>query len=200
MALPKHNGFIRLIYFVAILIMFGFFGWLIQASLTSEQPYTSAGTNTSQQPTTKSLTPKTAYVSDGAVIVGIESRIDLSADVQHQLDQSWQEFAQQDLASALTAKDPLRVFAVYHSYNQKKNQISVTLGYPAPKNFKLNGRIHAVSVDPGQYIVLPHRYVLDSWAKANQFVNQLKFKGDYEIYLLTPDYQIDQFTAYMAIQ
>ncbi|BBB25694.1 GyrI-like domain-containing protein [Amphritea japonica] len=205
MALPNHNGFIRIIYFVAVLLMFGLAGWLIQSSLTSEQPYPgkeldTATDKSSQQPTKKRLTPKTAYLSNGAVIAGIESRIDLTGDVQHQLDQSWQAFAQQDLATTLTPRDPFKVFAVYHSYNQQQNQVSVTLGYPAPKNFRFNGRIHAITVDPGQYAVMPNNYVLDGWAKANQFVNPLKFKGDYEIYLLSPDYQVNQFTAYMAIQ
>ncbi len=120
--------------------------------------------------------------------------------MQHQLEQSWQKFAQLDLAASLMPRDPFEVFAVYHSYNPLKNQVSVTLGYPAPENFRSNDRIHAITVDPGLYAVLPNRYVLDGWAQANQFVSQLKFEGDYEIYLLTPDYQVDQFTAYMAIQ
>ena len=69
-----------------------------------------------------------------------------------------------------------------------------------PKNFKATGLIRAVTVDPSPYLVLPHTYVLDNWGKTSLFSEQFTFKGDYEIYLLTPDYQVDQFTAYMAIQ
>ncbi|MGB0466937.1 MAG: hypothetical protein ACPGF7_05300 [Pontibacterium sp.] len=200
MALPKHNGFIRLIYFVAIVLMFAFAGWLTQTSLMSEPSYTGAEASASHQSAKTPATEKTTYLSNALVIAGIKSRVDLSADVQSQLDKSWQAFAQLDLATTLRVKDPLKVFAVYHSYNPQKNQVSVTLGYSAPKNFKTNGSIHTVTVDPGRYKVLPHSYVLDSWAKAAQFKTPLKFKGDYEIYLLTPDYQVDQLTAYMAIQ
>ncbi len=62
MALPNHNGFIRLIYVVAILLMFSFVGWLIQSSFTSEKQhpgkaFNAAPDTSSQQPTKKRLTP-----------------------------------------------------------------------------------------------------------------------------------------------
>ena len=199
MALPEHNRFIRFTYFVTILLMFGFVGWLIQASLTSDQPYSAAEANTSVKPSQKPLTHKTAYLSNDVIIAGVESRLDLSGNVRSQLDQSWLEFAQRDLISTLAPSEPLKVFAVYHSYNQKQNQISVTLGYPAPKNVSFNNRIHTVTVEPGQYMVLPDKYVLDSWEQASQYNARLKFNGDYEIYLLSPDYQINQLTAFVAI-
>ncbi len=215
MALPNHNGFIRLIYVVTILMMFGLVGWMVSASLNVEQSYAVASEAVSEEAsaavkTTTVASPQhsvkqpqkqqAAYLRDRVVIAGLESRIDLSGDVQQQLDNSWREFAQLDLVTALMPKEPLNVFAVYHSYNAQNNRVSVTLGYPAPKNVKFSGRIHVVTVDPGQYAVLPNQYVLDGWAKAEQFTRSLRFKGDYEIYRLTPDYQVSQFTAYMAIQ
>jgi len=217
MALPNHNGFIRFIYVLAILVMFGLVGWMVSASLTLEQSYAVASDAVSEEAEAleevkvaavaapqysikKPQKRQAAYVRDRVVIAGLESRIDLSGDVQQQLDNSWREFARQDLVTALMPKEPLNVFAVYHSYSAQNNRVSVTLGYPAPKNVKFSGRIHVVTVDPGQYAVLPNEYVLDGWAKAEQFTRSLRFKGDYEIYRLTPDYQVSQFTAYMAIQ
>lgn len=215
MALPNHNGFIRLIYVVTILMMFGLVGWMVSASLNVEQSYAVASEAVSEEASAAVKTAtvaspqysvkqpqkqQAAYLRDRVVIAGLESRIDLSGDVQQQLNNSWREFAQLDLVTALMPKEPLNVFAVYHSYNAQNNRVSVTLGYPAPKNVKFSGRIHVVTVDPGQYAVLPNQYVLDGWAKAEQFTRSLRFKGDYEIYRLTPDYQVSQFTAYMAIQ
>lgn len=200
MALPKHNGFIRLIYIVTILLMFGFIGWLVQTSLSSDQPYAAVDNLTSTEPAAKPSTIEVAQLREGAVIAGIESRINLSSDVQPQLERSWQRFAELNLQNSLKPQDPSRVFAVYHNYDPQQNRVSVTLGYPAPKNFSFNGRIHAVTVDPGQYMVLPQDYVLDSWSKAEQFNHPLRFKSDYEIYQLSADFQVDQFTAYVSIQ
>ncbi len=191
--LPERNPVVLAIYALLMLSMFGIIAWLVI-------PYTEEG-----QPLFPSSsadhTPQTLAIQPGEVmtIIGFGARLDLSREVEPQIEQLWQQLNTRNLASELQPQQPLNFYLAYHSYSPTNNSVAVVLGYPSQHTGYPPTGLAQISIIGERYITLHNSSVLDGWLKADSLKQRLKYSADFEIYQLDRDYNVQTMTAYLSI-
>ena len=218
--LPKRNPFLLAIYMLAVVMMFVFIGWIAlypYAGSADSQSYLAPATNspkTVAQTAQKTTTDTTARIQTNNTntvaglapeqrqslrLVSVSNQLNLQRPLQIQIDHLWQRFIEADLLNKVEITNSLQVYAVYHSYNEESQIISMTLGYVINDHTYMPTGVNELKVSGGRYLRLPDENVLKNWDKPQRFGNALKLEADYELYLLDENYQVLNQVTFLAV-
>ncbi len=212
MSLPKRNLFIRLLYGLSIIGMFAFMVWIAWPANNYFSDVAAADTakHNGEKSTATHVRPASVLADttetdqltedNQLLIAGLGQTINLNANIEKQIGQHWEKFARLNISRQMTAKDPLQVVAVYHQYDNQRNQFRLTLGYRTTKAVATEGLLDTVKLSNGAYLKRPDASVLDYWQAPEKTQQRLKLEADYEEYQLDEQYQILSQTAFLAVQ
>lgn len=199
MSLPKRNGLLRVVYGLSMIGMFIFLG-NETVSYASEPPAT-AETKTAK-PAASATVPQTVAANALPIkqnkplkVQGVSTVLNLDGDVEAQIHQHWMTFAESTLANSLPQSR--EVYAVYSDYDSERNSVSLTLGFT--KHGQIIGAVTA-TINIGTYLPLSGKTVLESWQKPGLSDQSLRYKTDYEHWVLDKNYQPVSVTAHLGLR
>ncbi|WP_370299085.1 hypothetical protein [Pontibacterium sp.] len=199
MSLPKRNGLIRVMYGLSMIGMFVFLG-NEAVSYASEPPAPAKAK--AAEPVARSVAPETTAPNTLPIkqnkllkVQGISTVLNLDGDVEAQINQHWLAFAESKLANSLPQSR--EVYAVYSDYDNKRNSVSLTLGFA--KQGSVVGTVTA-TIDTGLYLPVSGKTVLESWQKPDLSAQSLRYETDYERWVLDKNYQPVRVTAHLGLR
>ena len=127
-------------------------------------------------------------------VTGMERSLNLSTDMQPQLESLWADFYNLDTQQylpGLSRSD--KVYVIYKSYDHNTQSIEVLIGYQYAMQ-KLSNQVKSVELPNGQYI--KRDSVLATWDNPQDLA--LKYKLDYEVYELDEYFNIGSQRAFLS--
>lgn len=205
MSLPKRNGLIRVVYGISMAGMFVFLGSeAVSYASEPSEPVANASSNAVQStvraaehtPSIQPAATKTLPVQQHTPlnIHGIRTVLMLEGDVTAQINQHWQTFADSELAQAMP--QTREVYAVYNNYDSGDNSVTLTLGFTRQGAVPGSRAI----IESGLYLPEADKTVLEAWQKPNISADALRYKSDYERWILDENYQPASVTAYLGLR
>ncbi|WP_269424378.1 hypothetical protein [Kiloniella laminariae] len=116
------------------------------------------------------------------LISGKTVSIDLSKNVEKQLDTLWIDFLTDDLAHSQITETPNSLYLVYHDYDTNQETVLVTLGYRINSDNSTSAFLDSFIIPAGDYIQQSGANVLEAWSSPQNNEFNFTYAADYELY------------------